>query len=989
MDIMEGGEEDVSHSANYGEISRVHIPGLEESYESYDGTSEFYRSYGVFPKSQVHQEAREKVFDVIEAEECLKLLRKPFRILNPGDHVSKRTSEHSSISFMHCRHIGGIGKQYVRLRQVMEERARLEFMRDCLFRIKSVAAFVEDLEHLVREEYLVYDAVTHNSLMEAPVSKIYCLNALCEDLRTHIGQWNNIKQGLHTNKWLQPILGQLYLDLEYIRKTMSHLYSGAIFWMDKLINIGLQVFAHGDMATLTQEVLWNIARGLEDFNNVANSLSKGKYINLHYMIPDYLSSDFTLMSCKCDASMSNHPGLVASTVKAIPFSRILNVIANERAKYAAIETHRFFTSNDEFLKILYSGHLPAYVWNDEVQSQGHAGHLLDTSDYHTASSSLTSISGAILKVGPVRAPDLTNHDSPLVDFARLEKDFAENFLLIVCNSTNLLRKNDSHSKSKHKANKSPSKSKPPKGQDTPVLSRSDSKRKSVSWGDSADGAIKAQLTEKYMEVLWKHFAKALEMCFYEPAWGHRGHNIADLGSITLCNATVIALIRNMMEHVCLKDMFPSRSVPSILSVARKLHSQSALTSWDIDLCTALGCQTSDKCYPCPLASGDYSTRTGMLIRDAYQPVFSILQEYMKDLSEAGKDASVLLPKQDLDLPHITSLVCRLLTNCQVSHTWCANKSNSFLSSWLVGNFLLITQTDLKILADETKKALNHAQMFCGKTIHRSRQADEQMMLYLKEISKQIADVNGQLQTLSGAAMKIFTEFCGKKATEYFQSEMPQGKVWKKKSAQDFPTQHNMYIEHALETILEPVIEGVSKLKQTAQLSAISMATTAFCDALKNTILKNKIKFSYLGACQLSVDVGFMRAWLGEYIVNSEVRHSILELSVFRYLNGAILLLKKQPYRRGAGKVPRALLHGRSQWTFALLRISCGPSSDNASTGSKADRMSQSADIEATPTPDESDIQYVNNIDDWLNLRVQGSSRGWKLTSCLNAPETVD
>ena len=55
----------------------------------------------------------------------------------------------------------------------------------------------------------------------------------------------------------------------------------------------------------------------------------------------------------------------------------------------------------------------------------------------------------------------------------------------------------------------------------------------------------------------------------------------------------------------------------------------------------------------------------------------------------------------------------------------------------------------------------------------------------------------------------------------------------------------MYIEHALETILEPVIEGVSKLKQTAQLGAISMATTAFCDALKNTILKQKIKFRYV------------------------------------------------------------------------------------------------------------------------------------------------
>ena len=60
-------------------------------------------------------------------------------------------------------------------------------------------------------------------------------------------------------------------------------------------------------------------------------------------------------------------------------------------------------------------------------------------------------------------------------------------------------------------------------------------------------------------------------------------------------------------------------------------------------------------------------------------------------------------------------------------------------------------------------------------------------------------------------------------------------------------------------------------------------------------------YSYLGACQLCVDVGFMRAWLSEYIANTEVRTSILELSIFRYLNGAILLLKKQPFRRGMSR----------------------------------------------------------------------------------------
>jgi len=62
---------------------------------------------------------------------------------------------------------------------------------------------------------------------------------------------------------------------------------------------------------------------------------------------------------------------------------------------------------------------------------------------------------------------------------------------------------------------------------------------------------------------------------------------------------------------------------------------------------------------------------------------------------------------------------------------------------------------------------------------------------------------------------------------------------------ELPSEHSLYMEHALETLLEPVIEGVSKLKQTAQLSAVSMAATSLFEAWKIFILKEKIKFRYI------------------------------------------------------------------------------------------------------------------------------------------------
>ena len=179
-------------------------------------------------------------FEVSDAEETLKLLRKTFQIKNPGYHVCKRNPEHNSISFTHCRHVLGLGKQYVQLKRTMEERARLEFMRDCTFRVKSVQAFVQNLETLSHTEYKTFYAITHHCVADPPMSKLYCLNGLCEDLRTQFGHWNIIKQRAHTNKWLQPLSGRLYIDLEHLHNALFTLYHSAIYWMDKLISTGIK-----------------------------------------------------------------------------------------------------------------------------------------------------------------------------------------------------------------------------------------------------------------------------------------------------------------------------------------------------------------------------------------------------------------------------------------------------------------------------------------------------------------------------------------------------------------------------------------------------------------------------------------------------------------------------------------------------------------------------------------------------------------------------
>lgn len=54
------------------------------------------------------------------------------------------------------------------------------------------------------------------------------------------------------------------------------------------------------------------------------------------------------------------------------------------------------------------------------------------------------------------------------------------------------------------------------------------------------------------------------------------------------------------------------------------------------LSSAMGSRTSDKCYPCLLMNNEYSTKTGMFLRDCFQPVLSLLQVYLRDAQGGDK-----------------------------------------------------------------------------------------------------------------------------------------------------------------------------------------------------------------------------------------------------------------------------------------------------------------------------------------------------------------
>ena len=87
-------------------------------------------------------------------------------------------------------------------------------------------------------------------------------------------------------------------------------------------------------------------------------------------------------------------------------------------------------------------------------------------------------------------------------------------------------------------------------------------------------------------------------------------------------------------------------------------------------------------------------------------------------------------------------------------------------------------------------------------------------------------------------------------------------------------------------------------------------TDSNTQSLYNCNMLTLVLCSVYGAHQLQLDFGYVRTWLQTAIQHPEVRQSVLSLDVFKYLDGIISLLKRQPKGRSSSRPPPA----RSQYS---------------------------------------------------------------------------
>ncbi|XP_074644045.1 uncharacterized protein LOC141900888 [Tubulanus polymorphus] len=931
-------------------------------------------------------------FDPEIARETTKSMQKILRICNPGNHVCLRNQGGSD--FLHCRRSIRLGKNYLELRNLVQKRSRLELIRDYCCRIQSLAAFIKELQGLVAEEYVTWQKVTA-SCTDAEIGKsnLEHLRPICEDLRLQIFHWNSVKQHLHRDVWLGAKLATLGHEMEFVRITFERMVHTALWWTSRLVQLGVDIFAHIDMSRLSQTQIWNVMRGMEELNSIlgfikSNHIHPYESSDLQSSLSKKIELPKDFIAYKFHAQQSNDLAYIMhpNNLKSITFSKLLHSIAETHARFVADTAYRFFFHNDEFLTLLKSSKIHDYSWSvfsksDSALSttqQPQLQHQVpsDTSDYHSCTGSRTSLSDTFLKVGDLRAPDLSMQSGPLLEFMAKETEFTVQFLNIVFQSTNHLVKKGNpltaHGRVHAERPFNKSKSTVPtssSSQTTAVPPPGPKRRKTVSWGDNADSNVKAHLVQRYWDMLWHSFGNHLQDMLFSHSWGPVDFTEKMFGNIDYCQATVIIMAVQMVKQVSYKDLFPAACIPHLLVVAKRMQAHAAFTAWDIGIGECLASSVVDHCYPTPLVNAEFCTKTGKKLRDSFQPMsmsLQMIQQCIDDATDRGASVGKVMISRMIQLPLLLPVMLRILKSSENALQWCTNKSHGFLSTHSIGPFLLITQSDLKFLSDEVSTAVHMTQNLCDSKGSRLVHVDSLMQTELRDVWQDLSDLSGSLQRLSGACMKQLSEEISDTATEFFSDAMPTGKIWRQKNNQEFPTEANEYVRHGLNAILEPVIAGAEKLKVTSQLGVISVAVSKMCEAWTDFILKERIRFSLHGACQLKIDFDYVISWLDSYIENTEVKQSVLSLDVFKYLDGITQLLMKQPPRIGKMTEEKATDY-------------------SPSTITEQSSISQTSDVASNKMDDlDTSSCLVKNVDDWLSLRVQGGSRSWKIATCFNA-----
>ncbi|XP_070368014.1 coiled-coil domain-containing protein 142 isoform X2 [Equus asinus] len=354
-----------------------------------------------------------------------------------------------------------------------------------------------------------------------------------------------------------------------------------------------------------------------------------------------------------------------------------------------------------------------------------------------------------------------------------------------------------------------------------------------------------------------------------------------------------------------------------------------------------------------------SSHTTELLQQLFPPLLDALRE----------------PKSGLLLcqpPGPAPLALGLCT-LQTTLLWFWGRAQQHLAAWAPGSFLLLIQKDLPPLLREAEALSTLA-------------SEESLALEVEQqLGLEIRKLAVQIQLLPEESLSLFSQECHKQATQSFQLYMPRGRYWRHRLCPELPSIPSEYARLVVRTVLEPVLQGLQGLPPQAQAPALGQALTAILGAWLDHILTHKIRFSLQGALQLRQDFGVVRKLLEEeqWGLSPELRQTLLMLSIFQQLDGALLCLLQQPLPKtrvhrfccACNEVQTTELPSGSLNSLESLEPPLRPEGPPTQTAQRLSTLWGGG-----PSPE---AYLVGNQQAWLALR-QNQRRRWHLPflSCL-------
>ncbi|XP_014685243.3 coiled-coil domain-containing protein 142 isoform X1 [Equus asinus] len=398
---------------------------------------------------------------------------------------------------------------------------------------------------------------------------------------------------------------------------------------------------------------------------------------------------------------------------------------------------------------------------------------------------------------------------------------------------------------------------------------------------------------------------------------------------------------------------PQECEKELASLCDNLFHQSVIWSWDQGFCQALGSAGGGQ------SSLPASSHTTELLQQLFPPLLDALRE----------------PKSGLLLcqpPGPAPLALGLCT-LQTTLLWFWGRAQQHLAAWAPGSFLLLIQKDLPPLLREAEALSTLA-------------SEESLALEVEQqLGLEIRKLAVQIQLLPEESLSLFSQECHKQATQSFQLYMPRGRYWRHRLCPELPSIPSEYARLVVRTVLEPVLQGLQGLPPQAQAPALGQALTAILGAWLDHILTHKIRFSLQGALQLRQDFGVVRKLLEEeqWGLSPELRQTLLMLSIFQQLDGALLCLLQQPLPKtrvhrfccACNEVQTTELPSGSLNSLESLEPPLRPEGPPTQTAQRLSTLWGGG-----PSPE---AYLVGNQQAWLALR-QNQRRRWHLPflSCL-------